>query len=103
MEGWWGRWKAGVGLEIEAVREGMVNTVRGSKYISSTLLAFSCRLGTFLSYFSDFMCLGPCSYSHEVVECNSVHHTQQTLSEPTVPRVPFKGSEMASAPKLLMT
>lgn len=48
------------------------------------------------------MCLGPCSYSHEIVKCNSVHQIQQTLLESTVSQMPFKGSEIASALKMLM-
>lgn len=89
-------------MDVEAVREGIVSTLRDSEYTSCTLLDFSCRVSAFLSYFSDSVCLGPRSYSHEVVQCNSVHHIKQTLLEPTVSTVPFKGSEMASAPKVLM-
>lgn len=83
------------GQDIEATGEGIVNILCKGQWIHCLYsIFFSCPVRAFVLYFSDFMCLRPCSYSPEVAECNLVHQIQQNLLEPTVSRVPFKESEM---------
>lgn len=44
------RGRGSVGVDVEAIREGIVSTLRDSEYTSCTLLDFSCRVSAFLLF-----------------------------------------------------